>query len=251
MIFGSVAAKHWFPDFRDPQDIDILNPDMKLKNRTIQLYWSDAMQYVWDNNKHHVYVDPDFLYTIKVSHAAWDIHWVKTMKDIRFFKYRGCKLDKEFYNLLIKDWEKIHGKKNVYLKGKPDEFFKPTVNRWMDHDLLHTWVAFYDRPLHERIREDKNDVKVSEALWNQLSHDDKLKCCLEETYVFALERYLELPPSTAFQKALKQLIVSSTKGFFNLFLIEHFDELMDYPKNRYFEIYNKVKGMKNDKERID
>jgi hypothetical protein len=92
------------------------------------------------------------------------------------------------------------------------------------------------------LRLDPNDVKFSKALWVALSYEDQIKCALEETYVFALERYLEFPPKIAFLKALKQLITSSTKGYFNLFLIDNFFELMYYDKNKYFTHYKEVKN---------
>lgn len=92
LIYGSCALKYWYTESRIPSDVDIISPNHD---------WISAFEYVFDNNKHDQYVDPDFLYTIKVSHAAWDINWDKTLKDISFLKSKGCKLDETFYNLFL------------------------------------------------------------------------------------------------------------------------------------------------------
>jgi hypothetical protein len=143
----------------------------------------------------------------------------------------------------LKDWEKIHGsKKHIILKGNAEQFFNKNITRALDHDKVHEIVKFYDRPLHEAIRKDLSDVKVSKELWDKLSHEDKIKCALEEIFVFALERYFDYGPKTGYNKAIKQLITQSTRGFFNLFLIENFQELLD---NRpilfnHFQTYKKL-----------
>jgi hypothetical protein len=178
-----------------------------------------------------------------MSHAAWNVRWDKTMNDIRFLKSKNCKLDKTLFDLLYKDWEKLHGKKQVVLKGSPDQFFTAKITRKYNHEDLHNTVKFYDSPLHKKIRPDPNDVKVSKSLWDKLSYEDQLKCALEEAYVFAIERYHDFPPKIALSKALKQLITSSTKGFFNLFLIDNFFELLYNTNNKfYFRIFKELKN---------
>lgn len=243
LIFGSTALKHWFPDFeRSPKDLDYLSKEGK-STKEVEYHWADGFQYVFDNNKDSTYVDPDYLYTIKVSHAAWDIRWDKTMNDIIFLKNKGCNLDPYLYKLLLDDWEKIHsGKKHIKVAGKPEDFFKPTVSRKMDHEDLHQIVKFFDKPMHEMIRKDKNNVKPSKKLWDVLSYENKLNCALEETYVFALERYLEYPPKIAFEKALKHLITKSTRGYFNLFMIENFETLLKSDKTDFKRYYERVRN---------
>ncbi len=243
LIFGSQALKHWFPDFpRDSKDLDIIAKGKK-STKEVEYHWVDSFQYILDNNKDSKYVDPNFLYTAKVSHAAWDVWWDKTMHHIMFLKAKGCQLDRTLYNMLINEWKIVHGAKKVKVVGKGEEFFNSNIVRKYNHDDLHELVKFYDKPMHELIRPNKDDVKVSIDLWNKLQYNDQLKCALEETYVFALERYYELPPKIAFYKALKQLITSSTKGFFNLFLIENYKELMDYDRTDYVKNYKLLKEL--------
>lgn len=245
LIFGSTALKHWFPDLnRQPNDLDYMGAGVNSKG--VEYHWNDAFHYIVKHNQDKTYVDPNFLYTIKVSHAAWDIHWDKTMHDIMFLKNHGCQLDFELYNLLIQDWNKIHSPKSFKIDGKPEEFFTTHISRTVPHDELHHIVKFYDEPLHNRIRRDPNNVKTDKALWDQLSHEDKIKCVLEETYVFALERYLQYPPKIAFAKALKNLITKSTKGYFNLFMIDNFAELVYSDKEKLIKHYKFIKGENNE-----
>lgn len=247
LIFGSTALKYWFPDHPyEPKDLDYICKAKSINHQKgVEYHWCDGLQYVIDNNKHPEYADPDFLYTIKVSHAAWDVFWDKTMHHIIFLKDKGCKLDEKLYNILYKEWEVIHGRKKVKLNVENKDFFTKTIQREYDHDWLHEYLAFDERPMHERIRKDLNNPLCSKELWDTLNHQDKIKCALEETYVIATERYLD--DSMRFKqakiKSLKNLIVSATKGWFNLFLIENFKELY------YNDIYDlhwisKIKELK-------
>jgi len=240
LITGSVALQYWFPDFgREPKDLDIISKtkgDLKA-----DYFWVDSFQYILNNNQDQKCVDPNFLYTIKVSHASWDIRWDKTMHDIIFLKSKGCILDKNLYLLLLKEWSVLHGPKAISVKGTPEEFFNQYITRTVPHDELHHMVKFYNEPLHNKIRKDPNDVKTSKLLWHGLGYENQLKCALEETYVFALERYMKYPPKIALAKALKNLITSATKGYFNLFLIENFNELLYYDHGHYLKIYKEMR----------
>ena len=221
LIFGSCAAKHWFPDFRIPNDFETISPGNQ--------YWIDSFHYLEINNSDPQYVDANFLYTIKVSHAAWNIHWDKTMLDIKFFQNKNCILDMTFFDLLYKDWELLHGKKKVNMNVQNDNFFTSKITRTIAHDKLHEIVKFYDKPLHESIRKDLNSPLCSKELFYNLSKDDRIKCMLEEIHVFILERYSHVKSvNHAKYKALKQLITSSTSGWFNLELILNFQNLMNF-----------------------
>lgn len=240
LIFGSTAAKFWYSDFREPKDLDCVSKE-QVMTREAQHYWQPAFDYLQGRNQHPIYVDPDFLYTIKVSHAAWDIHWDKTMHDVIFFKNRGCKLDKTFYDLLYKEWEVLHRAKRIKLDVKNEEFFNKNITRKYDHDWLHHFLAFGSEPMHNRIRKDPTSPLCSLKLWTELSEEDKMKCAMEEVYVIATERFIEkFPPQLAKIKSLKNLITSASKGWFNLFLIENFETLLKYDNSHWF---NKLKEL--------
>lgn len=245
LIFGSTALKHWFPDFkREPKDLDIMS-GVPMMTKEVQHYWYHAFNYIAIANRDPKYVEPNYLYTIKVSHAAWDIFWDKTMHDIMFMKSKGCKLDKALYYLLYAEWEVVHRQKRINLNVKNEEFFTKTVTRKFGHDWLHNYLAFGSEPMHNQIRPDPSKAYCSEKLWTQLSPEDKLKTAMEEIYVIATERYvvpLKMPPRIAKIKATKNLITSMTKGWFNLFLIENFDEIIKFDNTHFV---NKLKDLPN------
>lgn len=247
LIYGSTAIKHFFPDYnQEPKDLDIITEtDNKYHLdiagcKVIEQYYLEEFQYIFDNNKDELYVDPDFLYTIKMSHLSWDINWDKHMKSAIFLREKGCKLDKVLYDSLIKAWNRVHYKKKVKMNVKNSEFFKENINRAFDHEYLHLRYAFSSRPLNEKIRKDLDSPLCSEELWRKLRYSDKIKCATEELMVLTSERYLlvpkenRLPIKFAKVKMLKQMITSTTSGWFNLFLKENFKVLIDNDFPKYF-----------------
>lgn len=231
LIFGSTALKHWFPDYPHKlHDLDYMSPDKpKKRERGIEYHWNPAFEYIFKNNKDKEYVDPDFLYTIKVSHAAWNIFWDKTIYHINFLKEKGCKLDYTLYHKLLADWEIIHGdKKRINLNKPVDEFFKDAVNRKYNHEWLHEYFAIGNEPMHNKIRPDKNKAWCSKRLWDGLSDTERLNCAYEELCVITTERGVlnGIPWVRAKHNAYKGLVTSMTTGWFNLFLILNRKELL-------------------------
>lgn len=243
LIYWSTAIKFWFNDYkREPKDLDIISDEWDINTKWIEYYWIDEFEYLRYNNIHHKYLDKDLLYTIKLSHLSYDINWDKHMHDVIFLKSKWCKLDKVFYGMLIKARSKIHWTKHIKMWVDNSDFFKWNIKRKYNHDWLHEQFAFYNRPLNEKIREDLNSPLCSELLWDKLSYEDKLKCATEELYVLTCERYIfvnkPLPLKFAKTKMLKQMIVSTTSWWFNLFLKENFMELLKFtPEHIINKIY--------------
>lgn len=245
MIFGSQAAKFWFPDFRKPNDTDVMSEIGKMEKME-QNYWVPSFVEIINLNKHPKYVEPEFLYTIKCSHFKWDIHWNKTANDIIFFQNKGLKLNKELYKKLHADFIKIHGKKWASLKGKDsDSFFMDAVKRDYNHDDLHECVAIYEKPLYTRILKnpETKSVECSEEKFNLLSEEDKILLIQEELWVTALERYLipsnfTFGDNLAYSKSLKKLVTTMSSGWFSLAIIENYSKLY---KNTDFSFIKKFK----------
>ena len=90
LIIGSVATYHWFPDARKPGDIDLLTEATISGNNShicvVDSQWHDAAQELIDASRDKVFLDADLLFTLKVSHAEWDVKWKKTMFDIQFLQ---------------------------------------------------------------------------------------------------------------------------------------------------------------------
>lgn len=246
MIFGSTAARFWFPDFREPKDLDILSPLEPNPTKEVQYYWYGASsQYILDNNKHPEYVDPEFLYTLKAAHANFNVFWEKTMGDIVFFQRKGLQIHDELYKLAAADFKALYGKRHAeaMLKGKTSiTFFQDAVPRKYIHDSIHEAVAYYDSPLYERILKGDGTVACSKEKFEALSFEDQLRLVKEEVFVTALERFLipeEFRYSTqrAYWLSLKKLITTMSSGWFSRFIIGNYDALA-VNKDNYVKTFN-------------
>lgn len=251
LVFGSTAAKFWFPDFpREPQDLDVMSQGEKISTKAYQTYWWDTFEEILEINKDEKYLDPDLLYTLKCSHSRWPIHLQKTLSDILFFQKKGCQLNVPIYKKLIKDFTKTHGKKWASLKGKDSEsFFKDAVKRVIPHDDLHLVCAHYDRPLYERILKnpETNSVECSEEKFNNLSEGDKLLLVKEEVWATALERWLipanfKYSQNLAYAKSLEKMLTTMSSGWITRWMISNYNLLY---KNTDWSFITKFKQKYN------
>lgn len=246
-IFGSEAIRYYYDDFRESKDIDILIKDKDsldsydlnfinfFKNyKRIEYHWNDVFNYLEEINSDTI-LHPDLIFTIKISHACYDINFYKHIKDILFLRDKDCQIDYIFLNKLREAWDRIHGPKHGYKTkinlNKPNkDFFNPNVFRYYEHDELHKILCFYDEPLYNKILNDTSTPLCSEDKFKLLSDEDKLKCALEEVMVIATERFI-IPKKYSIRRAkleaLKKLITSMTKNWFNIYLILNFDKIID------------------------
>lgn len=254
LIIGSVATKHWFEDARDPLDIDLLTPAKISGNHSklcvVDAQWHDQAEYIMSINKDKVFADPDILFTLKVSHAHWKIKFQKTLFDINFLQSKGCFLNFELYERLVKVWEGVHGQKQVNLNQDLPEFFSDAVHRVHDHEELHQAVSVYDRPMHEKIRPDLGRAWCSEEMFNALSYTDQIICALEEIMVTAIERRKLTPASrqsellSAMSYAHEQLCTSMTKGWFARYLILNHHYLLHVHRQKWLpHLIKSIQGL--------
>lgn len=238
LIIGSVALSHWVELDRPPGDIDIMSQNLPFQPSPCpskllleNTWFGDASEYMLKHSKHDVFLDLNFLFTLKVSHAAWDIKWEKTMFHIYLMKQAGAELDYTLLKMLRQHWESVHSKKRVMMDKTNGEFFADAVNRKINHDELHKIVAAPFRPANEKMREDLNSPLFSSKLWIESCFRDKMNCAIEETAVIAIERYVDFDITRkshvmqAISKAFKNLVTTMTYGDFNIFLIVNAQEI--------------------------
>jgi hypothetical protein len=243
LIIGSTAAKHHYPEFREPADLDIATLDYKNNTRGIEMKpIAPLLHYLADNSLDLDIATPEILYTLKLSHAEWNIHWGKTMADIKFFQEKNIRVIPELYKSLFKHWEEVHGKKNVTLDKPKEKFFTPGVKRVIDHDTLHSIMAYYDKPLYQTILKDDQEVLTDYNKFILLSHENQIKLAREEIYVIALERYaipfnMKVPKKAAYFFSCRDLVTRMTKGWFPKFIINNWSELYQ-PEIDYFSKFN-------------
>ena len=228
-IIGSTAAYHWFPDWRRPKDLDILTPATISGNQSgvcvVDAQWHELADDLIKASSDPVFLDPSLLYTLKASHAYWDIHWDKTMHDIWSFQQRGVDLDQGLHDRLVKMWAKVHGEKRVNLNQTVDIFWNDAVKRRYDHEWLHRQVKFYDHPLHESLHPEGSGVLIDKVKFFSLPFDLQLKVAMEEILTVAIERAdlgvqsLQHERLAAVKRAHKKLCTTMAKGWFAQFCV--------------------------------
>jgi len=140
------------------------------------------------------------------------------------------KLDETLYKLAFTDFKALYGKRWASLKGKDSKtFFEDAVKRKYVHDTIHEAVAYYERPLYERILTGKG-VECSQEKFEALSHEDQLKLAKEEIFVTSLERFLitsdfKFSSHRGYWLSLKKFVCSMSSGWMSRFLIDNFEKL--------------------------
>lgn len=235
-LIGSTAAKHWFEDFRTPNDTDYHTDSLEGTDRLLKAVYPEVDiftderlgQWSWGR-----VATPEELYTMKVSHAFWEIEntWDKHMADVVFFQRKGVKFNRELYDILKPIWKDLHGRKITNLKQNSANFFKDAVPRVYDHDSIHASIAYGDHPLYEDILVPGEEVMVdSTKFFEGMGYDTQLKLVREEVYATALERILipknyQYSPAAAYAWALRRTITSLFKGEWALWAVLNYNIL--------------------------
>ena len=233
ILIGSRAVRIHFPDFyRNCNDwdyiTDVKHPSKITEEGRKEFYSIPAFNKLIGQIEH---LSPEQLYTLKVSHSFWDIHWEKTMSDIHFFQKKNVQLDESLFTELYSHWEKVHVKKKVNLNQDNLIFFNKFVNRIYEHDELHKAIAYYeDQPMFTKLKKDLSKAWINKSMFDSLSTEDKFKTCREEIFVIALERFLipndfKTNPIVAYRRSAKILITRLSKGWFPKFIVENWSSL--------------------------
>lgn len=231
LIIGSVAARLYIPYYRVPKDFDLFSPDdLNHQTLNVETFWHPSFE-EWIPEGTNRAATLDELYTIKVSHSAWDLgygSWEKHIHDAMTFKAAGARLDGLKYRSLYKVWEEKHGKKRVNLNMDKEDFFDDAVKRKYDHDSIHYSVAYGDRPLYESVHVPGANIAMDMAAIKALPFEQQVRLYREEIYATALERWVipsdyRVSPKLAYHRAVKKTITSLTKGWSSQFIIENYD----------------------------
>lgn len=226
VLIGSTALAQYIELGRTPKDIDYFTPYVPCEGES---FWHDDLE-KWDWGP---VATLNELYTIKVSHAFWELKncsWNKHMHDLIVMQRAGATFIRELYDLLYPIWEERYGRKPGNLNVEPEDFFNAHVSREYEHDSIHQSVALYGEPLFKKILRDDHGVAVDWSKFTALPEPLKLDLVREEVYATALERYIipadyQHNPRRAYADALRKTITSFWKGNYALFVVLNFDEL--------------------------
>lgn len=235
LIIGSTAMARLIPNSRLPKDLDVFarpNDPMLEWNNVADRFWHDK----FSNTQLDVggYADLNQLYTIKVSHAYWELRngsWDKHMFDILTLQNAGAKLIPDLHKLLYSVWVETHGSKKMNLAQSAGMFFKDAVVRIYDHDSIHASVTRYKRPIYEDYLLPGEEVNMDMTKVWASDHSRIVELFREEVAATALERWLiplnyKFSPGLAWKLALKKTITSLTRGKSAQFMVENFREFM-------------------------
>jgi hypothetical protein len=230
IYIGSTAAvrEHGVLLGRPPKDADTFSdsPGPDSDN-----FWDDRL-YAWFGPNEIRFATLDELYTIKHSHAYWELpngSWSKHMNDMLRLEDAGAELIKDLHDLLYWIWQDKHGTKRVNLDMDKADFFDDGVRRKYDHDSVHYSVAYGDRPLYEQFLKAPPSVMIDmEKVWSA-DHETIVRLFREEVYATALERVIipseyRASPGAAYQWALRRTITSLTKGRSAQFIVSNYRE---------------------------
>lgn len=250
VLIGGQAAAHWRPGMlhRAPGDWDYLvaskeeaRPQLPAEADLIQ---APSLMAAYKFSGPIASLDE--LLTLKVSHSPWYFSngsWWRHLEDIKSLQLAGASVIEPLYTAAYKQWEEVHGAKQVNLSQDKEEFFGPGVRRRYLHDSVHAAVAFGERPLFEKLLAEGETVKVSQENFLKLTEEEKIRLVQEEVAVLALERQLiprfeeaperegrplgtpdRLALRQAYREELCLLITERSKGWWPRWIIEHFWE---------------------------
>lgn len=246
IVIGSTALHRWFPtEVREPKDYDVFSDFITqdpLANPGSDFFWHVRLGDYFGQDDHRTATLHE-LYTIKVSHAHWDLKndsWGKHIKDILFMQKKGAKLIPELYDLLYSIWLELHGPKKMTF-SESEEFFDDAVIRKWDHDSLHESVAYGDHALYLDFLVPGRSVAMDMGKVWAAEHHTLVKLFREEIYATALERHCvpreyRVSPGWAYHWALRRTITSLTKGKSSLWLIENISDFAE-AKDPYGDNY--------------
>ena len=237
-IVDTEATEHKPSDILGPNRNVEIHPGNSLYNQGICENYSDDCIIV--NNIRLKVVNTRGLCIIKRSHLHRPLDFQKHIRDYHNLKkicVRFTKLDLGFLKERTKLTKEEFGDKTPKLNMSNDDFFDDPVKKYYIHDEIHEAVAYYDRPLYERLKTDQSQAMCAKDLWNNLTHKDKIKCVQEECFVIGLERFIipnwieqkkNYPPKFAFNKALEKVCTTLCSGWFRDFAIDNWPEINKY-----------------------
>lgn len=231
--------------------IEIHQPDILNNFKLLDTKYSDHT-IVLNGVIVHVATKP-VLAMIKRSHLHRDLkfgqHIATYHKHLARYMKRMSKADVEFLQERTALTHKMFPQKGPNLNQTVEEFFDDAVTKKYNHDYLHSLFAYYDKPMYTKLQHDHARAWCSKDLWEELTHEDKLKCIAEETYVIATERFLvpkdwNYPMKLAYAKALNKVCTTLCSNWFRDKAINHYPELLQMmDENKFLQVKEKLANL--------
>jgi hypothetical protein len=244
LLIGSRALNHWDSTFRlkETTDWDVISAseipgaefhrDTHLNNGAFYDYASDDT--VTLNGRVIHVINPVGLSIIKRSHLFRDLSFGKHIAHYHHHLQRYVEQYTDDDRSVLRERIALTAKQYPFrypvLKKTVADFFDDAVRKVYDHDHLHELVAYGDVPLYRKMQRDEKYAWCEVDMWNTFSHEDKIRCIAEETYVIAIERFM-VPKNwiysekAAYCKALEKVCTTLTSGWFRDYGIDHYPDV--------------------------
>ena len=235
-IFGSTLIKKYFPDFRNPNDIDWVTNDESEMEKTI----AGKEEYYFMPFAPSREMTADEIYTVKASHAIYDINWKKTMSDIRFLQMKGCKIVPSFFAELREYWTQVHGEqKRTDFEVDPGRFFEDRVRRKISHDEAHEMLN--PSPTYKKFVPE-GGVSPSPEMFFGLPEQDQIDALFEEAFVIGIERHSHLPDMAAYGAGQQHMVTKLHPIWLADQVIQRWAECFwTAGASRFYERYREIK----------
>lgn len=262
VLIGSRALNFWNPDLKikENTDWDIISyepiegaewHDANFLNNAEMCFFYATHQTVNFNGHELKVMSARGLAIIKRSHLWRNLsfqkhitHYHKYLRNLFGYYTAGDKEHLQKRTLLT---HKEFPQGNPNLMQSKEDFFNDAVTKKYEHDYLHELVAFYEKPLYTKLLRESNLAWCEESKWNMLTHEDKVKCVAEETFVIAIERFMipngwNFPSFLAYSKALDKVCTTLCSGWFRDFAIDYYPEIMlQYNLKLFHQVRNNLK----------
>lgn len=231
IIVGRTALNHATGEHAPTNDLDLIGDDLKEfpPDRATD-YHLIPRNILEEFTTYNHYADLDSLYTLKLSHAEYNIHWWKTIQDILFMKKCGARLKPKLLSLLKEHWKGVHGDKSFLNLGRTSkEFFNDYVPKKFEHDWLHTVISYPNKPIYLSCLKEGQEVQTDWIKFKNLPLQTRIDMLKEEICTIATERWLLNgfdSPLRAYQMALQKTVTNLTKGKTSQFIIENIEHFL-------------------------
>lgn len=189
---------------------------------------------------------PETLLAIKKSHLSVPFNMAKWEKHILDYHFLNSKVPTSkisgsihtLYKTRLTETEDRNYEVPVKLNMINSDFFSKSdakVKRYYNHDDLHRATCYYDEPLFEKLKINKEMAMCNHALFLKLSKEDQVRASREEAFSIALERRVipaimengKVNGIEALKYALFRLGTTLTKGWFREFCQDHYLEILN------------------------
>jgi len=187
----------------------------------------------------------EMLYSLKRAHRHSPRGFEKHVYDYNLLRilFKGKDAFPKITALRYEETVKRERLRTPSLNKSTKDFFDDKVsNRTFIHDQIHEVMAFYDRPMFERIKIDPHKVACSREKFDDLLYSDRIICVQEEAYVIALERAI-IPmlfegekianPKKAYEWAVMRICTTLCSGWFREFALDNYSEMMRWYDPEY------------------